>query len=280
MPFNFPKLAKNGVSIFPPKTILGVNQFLKSPNGRYKLLNQSDLNLVLFDGTTPVWTADQNASYSNEFYPQKWQKDDASQVYMNHILGILDLKRRRIWNTRNTDIPYGGSFANAAGRTFLQLQDDGNMVIVDLFPLWEITASVSVKPQVPAAIIPPGTVINPGKTFNVGKARLVFEADGNLAFYGDSNNLIWSSKTQNMGGAFAVMEQDGNLVIYTADKKQLWSTGTGGHPGAYARIQEDGSFSIVFDRVCWARFGFTPTIKPIRVFNPNAGTYDIWTWKF
>ncbi|MEA3233889.1 putidacin L1 family lectin-like bacteriocin [Pseudomonas mosselii] len=286
MAFNYPLLAKNGSSIFPPKTILGVNQYLQSPNGRFRLVNQPDLNLVLLDGANPIWVADRNSTFSNEFYPQVWKKDDASQVYMNYILGLLDLDRRRIWNTKNSDIP-GGDFAQAAERTYLQLQDDGNMVIVDLFPVWKTNSSAPVKPQVPAVLIPPGTKINPGNTFTAGNSRLVFQRSGNLAFYGADGRLSWASNTQNKGGAFAVMEKDGNLVIYTADSKPLWSLGTGGNPGAYARIQEDGSFSIVRDRVCWARFGFTPSIKPVRVIsfggNPykdGLPTYDRVIWTF
>lgn len=269
MAFNYPLLAQSGGSVFPPKTILGVNQYIQSPNGRYRLLNQPDLNLALYDGPSAIWVADKHSPNSDEFYPKVWKKDDASQVYMNHVLGLMDLDRRRIWHTVNTDIPYGGSQENAAGRTYLQLQDDGNMVIIDAFPLWEITASVSIKPQSNASIIKPGTILNPGDTFKAGKSRLVFQGDGNLVFYGENDRVIWASYTQNKGAAFAAMQTDGNFVIYSTDRKPLWHTGTDGHPEAYARVQEDGSFSIVMDRVCWARFGFTPTVKPIRVYYPN-----------
>lgn len=268
MAHNFPLLAQNGSSIFPPKTILGVGQYLQSPNGRYKLLNQEDLNLVLYDGSTAVWVASGRERYMNEYYPKVWRKTDASQVYMNGGLGLMDLKRRRICSAIESDAP-GGDVEARRERVFMQLQDDGNMVSVDLFPLWYAPGTLTLNAAAAATIIPGGTVINPGDTFTIGKSRLLFQEDGNLVFYGQNERVIWASYTQNKGGASAVMQADGQFVIYNSDRKPIWWTGTDGHPGAYARIQENGSFAIVTDRVCWARFGFTPTIKPVRVYYPN-----------
>ncbi|WP_449433416.1 putidacin L1 family lectin-like bacteriocin [Pseudomonas putida] len=263
MAFNYPLLAKSGVSIFPPKTILGVNQYLQSPNGRYRLVNQPDLNLALYDGPNAIWVADRNAPYCHEFYPQVWKKDDASQVYMNQVLGLTDLTRRRIWSTTNTDIPDGNQAA-AAERAYLQLQDDGNMVILDLFPRWSNGSSTKLNSQIAASVIEPGTIINPGDTFVVGKSRLIFQGDGNLVFYGENDQVLWASNTHNKGATFAAMQGDGQFAIYRVDGggTPLWYTGTDGHPGAYGRIQEDGSFSIVTDRICWARFGFVPNVTP------------------
>lgn len=270
---------QNGASVLPPKTILGVNQYLQSPNGRYKLISQDDRNLALYDGASTVWIADKNSAHSDQFYPKVWKKGDTSRTYIYYKLAVFDVERRRIWNSMNTDILYGGSVKNAAGRTYLQLQDDGNMVIVDTFPLWEISSSVSVKPEVPAALIEPGTIINLGDTFTVGQSRLVFQGDGNLVFYGENGRVIWDSRTANKGATFAAMQADGQFAIYTANRVALWYTGTDGHPGAYARIQEDGSFSIVMDRVCWARFGFTPSIKPVRTMRKYVGNPYTEQWK-
>lgn len=153
------------------------------------------------------------------------------------------------------------------------------MVIVDTFPLWEISSSVSVKPEVPAALIGPGTIINIGDSFAVGKSRLIFQNDGNLVFYGENDRVIWASHTEHKGATFAAMQGDGHFVIYNANRKPLWYTRTDGHPGAYARIQGDGSFSIVMDRVCWARFGFTPSIKPVRTMKKHVGNPYTEEWK-
>lgn len=265
---NYPKLASSGGPVLPPRTILGVNQFLQSPNGRYKLVNQEDLNLSLYDGPNAIWVADKSAPYSSEYYPKVWKKDDVSQVFMDYILEIQDVRRRRIWDSVNSDVPVGDRNA-AAQRTFLQLQDDGNLVIIDLFPVWYAQGTPVVNPALAATIIPPGTIINPGDTFTIGQSRLIFQGDGNLVFYGANDRVIWASYTNNKGGAFAAMQGDGQFVIYDAARKPIWWTGTSAHAGAYARLQEDGSFAIVTDRVCWARFGYTPTVKPIRVYYPN-----------
>lgn len=268
MASNFPLLAQTGSSVLPPKTVLGVNQFIQSPNKRFKLVNQEDLNLALYDGPNAIWTADKYAAYSKEYYPQVWKKEDVSEVFLNHSLMIVDTRRRRNWYTKNSDVPHGGAVA-AAERTYLQIQDDGNLVIIDLFPVWYAQGTPKVNPSVAATIIPPGTIINPGDTFAIGQSRLIFQGDGNLVFYGANDRVIWASYTNNKGGAFAAMQGDGQFVIYDAARNPIWWTGTSAHAGAYARLQEDGSFAIVTDRVCWARFGYTPTIKPIRVYYPN-----------
>ncbi|WKV97459.1 hypothetical protein PYV50_02345 [Pseudomonas sp. H22_DOA] len=79
------------------------------------------------------------------------------------------------------------------------------------------------------------------------------------------------------------MQEDGNFVIYGQDNTPLWFTGTAGKPGAMAKIQANGSFSIISEKPVWARFGFTPTILPKRVFNWDGGawsTYDRPVWTF
>jgi len=285
MAHNFPLLAQNGAYILPPKTLLGVNQYLQSPSGRFKLIHQEDVNLVLWDGDKPIWALNGSERFVDEFYPKVW-RDDHSQVYMNHSLGIRDLKRSRIASTMNSDA-IGGEFEPAALRTHLQLQDDGNLVIVTRVPRWEAQGVPKPNAGQASTIIPPATMINPGDTFRVGKSRLVFQGDGNLVFYGENDQVLWASYTHNKGGAFAAMQADGNFVIYNAAKQPIWETNTDGAPDAYARIQENGSFAIITDHVSWARFGYTPTIKPVRIIsfsgNPykdGLPTYDHVVWTF
>lgn len=268
MALNYPNLSQNGGSIFPPKTLLGVNQFLKSPSGRYTLINQEDLNLVLYDGSTPVWVGSGREQYMNETYRKHWDKSEVSQVYMNGGLGLLDLQRGRLISTVLSDIP-GGDYVAARDRIFMQLQDDGNMVIIDQFPRWYASGVPMLSAGLPSTIIAPGTIINPGDVYSIGQSKLVFQGDGNLVFYGKENRVLWASYTQNKNASFAAMQGDGNFVIYNAAKQPIWSTNTAGFPGAYARIQESGCFTIVTDQVCWARYGYTPVKKPVRVYYPN-----------
>ncbi|WP_412461513.1 putidacin L1 family lectin-like bacteriocin [Pseudomonas sp. SC11] len=278
METNLRPFTRNGSSVLPPRTTLGVDQYLQSPNGRYKLYAQNDRNLALYDGANAVWVANASAAYSSQVYPKRWSKGDVSQTYISHELTVYDLEHGRIWHTVNASVPVGDTFS-AALRTYLQLQDDGNIVIIDLFPVWYAPGSPLQDPSTPATIIPPGTIINHGDSFEIGTSRLIFQNDGNLVFYGKNNKVIWASYTQNKDGAFAAMQNDGQFVIYNSAHQPIWWTGTDAHPGAYARIQEDGSFAIVTDRVCWARFGFTPTIKPARKIVRVSGNPYTEVWK-
>jgi hypothetical protein len=51
--------ACNGIqaTLLVPGARLTSNQSITSPGGRYKLLYQTDANLVLYDGTTPLWAS-------------------------------------------------------------------------------------------------------------------------------------------------------------------------------------------------------------------------------
>ncbi|WP_251962268.1 putidacin L1 family lectin-like bacteriocin [Pseudomonas sp. Marseille-Q5299] len=274
----------SGGFILPPHAQMSKNQFLRSPNGRYQFIYQDDGNIALYDGTTTIWVADKTAQYSSSLTRQVWH-DVKTAFYLYYNLTLIDVEKRREWQTVASD-PLGG-IQLAADRTYMQLQDDGNLVIVDQYPRWSASGVPTLDAEQPATIIPAGTMMNPGDSFHIGKSRLVFQGDGNLVFYGENDLVFWASYTQNKGGAFAAMQDDGNFVIYNSTHQPIWSTKTAGFPDAYARIQENGCFAIVTDRVCWARFGFTPSIKPVRTIsfggNPykdGLPTYDRVVWTF
>ncbi|WNW11856.1 putidacin L1 family lectin-like bacteriocin [Pseudomonas sp. DTU_2021_1001937_2_SI_NGA_ILE_001] len=277
MALNLRSLSKNGQSILPPMTLLGGSQYLQSPNGRFKLLAQEDLNLALYDGDSAVWVADASVPYSSQV-GMTVRDDPSPMVYMYYNLKLRDGDRRRIWSTTGSDV-IGGNLTDAASRTHLQLQDDGNLVIVDLLPLWASNMSLPVAPDIPAVFIQPGTTLHPGDSFAIGSTQLLFQADGNLVVYGAGGVVHWASYTQNLGAVSAVMQPDGNFVIYGAGGVALWNSGTPGQPSAYGRLQADGSFSIVSDRVCWARFGYTPTITPTRTMPRYSGNPYTDPWK-
>lgn len=257
----------SGGSILPPHAQMSKGQYLKSPNGRYQFIYQNDGNIVLYDGPTAIWVADHTAAYSSSLTRKVWQNDLKTAFYLFYSLVLIDVEKYREWKTVGSDVE--GGVVLAADRTYMQLQDDGNMVIVDRFPRWYAKGVPMLDAGSPSTIIRPGTIINPGDGFKIGKSTLSFQSDGNLVFYGENNRVLWASYTQGKGGAFAAMQGDGNFVIYNAAKQPIWTTNTAGFPDAYARIQENGCFAIVTDRVCWARFGYTPTIKPVRVYYPN-----------
>jgi hypothetical protein len=265
-------MSENGLSILNPKTEMVFNQYLDSPNKRFRLIFQEDSNLVLWDGTDPVWAGNADVPYSGEVYPKRGMTAKVSIAYLNYALCVSDNQRSRLWSTDNSTPPDKDTTA-AMLRTFLQLQDDGNIVIIDAIPVWASKKSIPVTPDLPAVMIPPGTMIYPGDSFTVGNSNLVFQGDGNLVLYGENGVVLWASYTHEKGGAFAAMQADGNFVVYNQAGVAVWHTQTDGYPGSYARIQENGSFSIVTQKVVWARFGFKPNIKPVKVFYPNNGEW-------
>lgn len=269
----YASLPENGLPILPPQTQMLVNQYLESPSKRFRFIFQNDANFVLYDGATPVWIASTDTPYTSEVYPQRWHVDDIDLAYISYTLGVTDLQRDRIWNTVNST-PLDGNTAAAAARAYLQVQDDGNLVIVDAIPVWASNTSIPVTVNLRAVIIPPGTSLAPGDSISSGTTQLYFQADGNLVLYGAGMSVLWASYTQNKGATVAVMQADGNFVIYDANNQPLWYTGTGSFPGAYARIQANGSFSIVTDKVVWARFGFVPEVRARKVYYPNRIDLD------
>ncbi|MCF5708963.1 putidacin L1 family lectin-like bacteriocin [Pseudomonas syringae] len=275
-------LKENGVSVLPPRTEMVLNQYLDSPNKRFRLFFQEDSNLVLRDGGNPIWAANADVPYSTEVYPQRGMVAAVSLAYLNYSLGVSDNQRSRLWNSSNTSVP-SKQFLDSAARTFLQLQDDGNIVIIEDTPIWASNTSIPVAPDISATMIGPGTMIYPNQSYTVGSSTLVFQGDGNLVLYGANGAVNWASYTEGKGAAVASMQEDGNFVIYDGAGTPLWHTHTAGQPGAYARIQDNGSFSIVYPKIAWARFGFRPDIKPIKVFYPNNGewkTKDQVIYKF
>lgn len=265
---SFRPFAQNGSSVLLPRTTMKFGDYLLSPNQRFQLIFQSDSNLALYDRGTAVWSPNATTPYSNETYFTRPQPGEVSSTYMSNELHLVDLPRARRWTTVNST-PLDGNLDASAERTYLQVQDDGNLVIVDAIPVWANNKSIPVTPDKPAAMIPPGVLIYPGQSFSAGTSNLVFQADGNLVLYGVNNAVLWASYTQGKGAALASMQADGNFVIYDAANKPLWYTNTTAFPGSYARFQEDGSFSIVVNKVVWARFGFTPTVKVRTVYYPD-----------
>ncbi len=268
MAVNYKPLAANGLSVLAPLTSMQLDQYLDSPNKRFRLIFQNDSNLVLWDGTSAVWAANSGTPFSTEVYPQRGTGFPVSLAYIYYNLGVSDIQRQRIWNSTNST-PLDGNTTAASQRTFLQVQDDGNVVIIDAIPVWASNTSIPVTPDQPSILIPPGTLIFPGQRFTAGKTTLLFQTDGNLVLYGENNSVIWATYTENKGGVMAAMQTDGNFVIYDGAGKALWYTSTNAFPGSHACIQANGSFSIVINKVVWARFGFTPTVKARAVYYPD-----------
>ncbi|WP_440972941.1 putidacin L1 family lectin-like bacteriocin [Pseudomonas koreensis] len=269
--------AQNGTSTLLPKREMTWNQYLDSPNKRFRLILQADSNLVLYDGQTAVWSAQANQPYTQ--YGNKVYENSPTSFYLLYYAVFKDREHSRTWSTFNSTPPNRDETA-AAERTYLRVQNDGNIVITDSVAVWSSNPAI---PQSPGAedsiIIAPGTTLERDKKYVSGGTTFIFQFDGNLVISNGPLGVLWASWTQNKGAERAVMQTDGNLVIYGANNSVLWQTGTAGHPGAILRVQANGNFSIVQEKPVWARFGYTPTLVPKNVFYPDNTTGPLPTFK-
>lgn len=89
-------------------------------------------------------------------------------------------------------------------------------------------------------------------TWTGPKTHMIFQADGNLIVYRNSDGAaLWSSNTPGNPSAVLVMQKDGNLVIYNGmptvaandwvSGTSLWNANTSGKTNARVVIQNDGN---------------------------------------
>lgn len=264
-----------GTPFLPPLTKMTPGQYLTSPSGRFTFVLQSDGRAVIYDNGAAVWQAQNGQPYTS--YRTEAADKSATFFITQYYAFLNDTINKRNWGTANST-PLGGDITAAYARTFMVLQDDGNLVLTDAYPLWSSTSLRSFSVAKTDLRIEPGTILEMGKTYTSGVNSLVFQSDGNLVVYGPSGNVLWASYTQNKGATVAAMQSDGNFVIY-AGSKAIWYTSTGGNPDAYAVVQSNGAFSVVVQRPVWARFGFTPKVTPKKTI-VEYGPYALPSFSF
>jgi hypothetical protein len=215
---------------------LARNQAIRSANGVYELIFQSDSNLVLYKRypTRPsraLWASNTVGSNATVCVMQ----GDGNLV-------LYDAANHPVWAS-NTN-------GNPGSR--LVMQDDGNAVIyrANNSASW---ASNTVQRPVPNGPTANGADMQPGETLHLGGALQsangtylwIFQNDGNLVLYkrypGRPNRALWASNTSGRPSWVCIMQGDGNLVIYDVDGNALWASGTHGNPGSHFIIQDDGN---------------------------------------
>lgn len=115
----------SGSSVLPPNQTMTAGQYLQSENGRFRLLLQSDGNLVIKDGEAVIWIADSNQAYSKTLH-QKRMREPLQFVISNNGF-LYDPSRRRLWIAEGNHSTDKSLWYNA----HLILQNDGNLVIYD-----------------------------------------------------------------------------------------------------------------------------------------------------
>jgi hypothetical protein len=209
-------------------------QRLTSRNGKYRLLQQKDGNLILSKGTEVIWSSG-TAPHSGAY----------TEMRADGNLVIAGKSKEVIWSS------------NTAGNkgAYLAVQDDGNLVIYSKTKkaLWGRNLYVS--------FLPPNMQLKPGQGIRSenGQYYLGQQGDGNLvlfkgAFDGPKTPL-WSSATAPHSGAYTAMQGDGNLVVLSKDGEPLWHAGTAPSKGAFLAVQNDGNLVVysATKKVLWWR---------------------------
>lgn len=125
MALRYSPFQASGTSELPPNQTLSPGQYLQSENGRFRLILQSDGNLVMKEGEAVVWIADNKQPYSLTLHPKKMREPLQFVISNNGFL--YDPSRRRLWIAESTHSLDKSLWYN----TYMTLQDDGNLVIYD-----------------------------------------------------------------------------------------------------------------------------------------------------
>lgn len=207
-----------------------------SPNGKYKLIYQTDGNLVLYKvaGNVALWSSRTNG-----------QPAGRCEMQADGNLVIYKTNGQAIWSSGTDGGPFVGSY--------LRVQDDANVVIYkpDGTPAWATQTYMEQKTV---------DVLNSGQQMQTQPWRKIYSNNrkfyleltnsGNLELRLDRDKrLLWQSNTT-AANARCVMQPDGNFVLYRNNSSNpsdaVWSSGTSGSCYANSRIvlQDDGNLVI------------------------------------
>jgi hypothetical protein len=229
---------------------LRAGQELWSPDGRYRLIYQSDGNLVIYhkDGT-PVWWTGTNGTTPGTAVMQT----DGNFV-------VYDAAGAPKWHTY--------TFGNAGA--YLSMQNNASAVVyrsdgVRLWgspvPPWEVNTPPSPNPAPAPAPTPAADTLTAGGRIYPGQAvtsldgrfALTYQTDGNLVLYGPGGVPRWSTQTFSIPG-YTEMQNDGNFVVYVSSGIPLWASNSSGSLNSRLVVQNDGNVVIFTSRnvVAWS----------------------------
>ena len=239
----------SGCGTFNVNVTLGINEPLKSCDGRTQFSFQSDGNLVIYQEGRAVWSsstftanghalfqADGNLVIYDQYHNPLWSSETSGYVGATlHVQNdgnvVIYNGAQALWNA-DTRFPDGGVVIdddtnnNTNNDTINDTNNDtGNQQNCGQIAMGAVLANNQSIPSCD------------------GRFSLVMQADGNLVLY-YQGSAHWATYTHGNGGAQLVFQADGNLVIYASNHEVLWATYTHGHPQATFAIQNDGNLVI------------------------------------
>ena len=194
-------------------------QRIKSLNGSYELLMQTNGNLVEYGPSGAVWATGTPASG----HRATMQTDGNFVVY----------------TSGGTALWQSGTGGNS-GTFVLSLQNNGNLVLKhNGLAIWTRESSLSAGS--------PDQTLSSGQSIwsPNGAYELLMQTNGKLVEYGPSG-AVWATGTP-ASGDHVTMQTDGNFVVYTSNGTALWQSGTGGNAGSggfVLDLENDGNLAI------------------------------------
>lgn len=211
---------------------LNPGEELRSQNGQYNAVMQSDGNFVVYTkgGKKPTWASNTHGSGCNHTTLQ----EDGNLV-------SYTCDRQPCW----------ASDTCGQRALYLVMQNDGNLVLYGADgPLW---ASNTCREQ-DKLRVKWEEELRQGEALvsRNGRFQAIMQQDGNFVVY-EAGRPLWASNTNGSGASTVVMQDDGNLVVYAPGGNPKWASDTCGRPASHLIMQDDGNLVLYNDgQPLWA----------------------------
>ncbi|MEV4757850.1 hypothetical protein AB0J86_22420 [Micromonospora sp. NPDC049559] len=99
------------------------------------------------------------------------------------------------------------------------------------------------KPNWQTLVVQSTATLRLGQSWSTNRLKLVLANEGNVILY-DQGKAVWQTGTKGKGGHHLVFQADGNLALYNESNATIWTSNTAGNNGAILVLQSDGNVTI------------------------------------
>ncbi|MFY7829843.1 MAG: hypothetical protein ACOVQ4_22095 [Flectobacillus sp.] len=213
------------------ETSLKPGESRTSPNGIYKLMVESDGNVVITKKGVKIWETRTGGKNVDAFKMQ----DDGNLV-------AYAVGGRAVWAS--------GTHGKGNKSSVLVMQDDGNLVIYtnDSNPIWSSgTRNVYTQEEIDKITVKNGESlrVNDKRTSTNGKYYVTLQSDGNVVLY-KGEKALWATGTSSQDVYGIFVQRDGNLVAYRGGDRPTWASNTADRGGreTFLMMQDDGNLVL------------------------------------
>ncbi|HSX47567.1 MAG TPA: hypothetical protein VLF63_02220, partial [Patescibacteria group bacterium] len=202
--------------------VLTTEHQLVSPTRQYRLILQTDGNLVIYNrNNVAIWSTGTHDTLPTAF--TLWG--------VNSDLILYDSNGTWLWTAG----------ISGMGGTVMYLGDDGNISVNtgNGYTVWSLYTGQYYFPNhlsMGQYLYPGQQMLSPGHN-----ARLVLQTAGNLVAYNRSNTAIWATNTGGQCPAYFTLQSDSNVVLRRCDGVADWTPSTQGTGAVNLYLGEDGN---------------------------------------